>query len=96
MKQVQLLFSNRVTLEDTRSMQLDYCLLENVSEENKMAPFYGIKISKYLGDTVETDEVAGISTSRDSVESILRKLYQFEVTPISMVEIVDELVTNSL
>ncbi len=96
MKQVQLLFSNRVTLEDMRSMQLDYCLTESVLAEDKMTPFYGIKVSKYLGDVVETDEVAGISTSRDIVEKILRKLFQFEVTPISMVEVVDELVTKEL
>jgi hypothetical protein len=96
MKQVQLLFSNRVTLEDSRSMQLDYCLLENVSDEDKLTPYYGVRISKYLGGTVETDEVAGISTSRESVESILQKLFQFEVTPISMAEIVDELVTIEL
>ena len=96
MKQVQLLFSNRVTLEDSRSMQLDYCLTESVSAEDKMTPFYGIMISKYLGDTVETDEVRGISTSRDSVEKILKKLFEFEVTPISMIEVVDELVTMGL
>ncbi len=96
MKQVQLLFCNRVTLEDTRSMQLDYCLTESISEEDKETPLYGIRISRYLGDSVESDEVAAISTSRDSVVRILKKLFQFEVTPISMVEIVDELVTRGL
>jgi hypothetical protein len=96
MKQVQLLFSSQVTLEDTRSMQLDYCLTESISEEDKMTPFYGIKISKYLEGTVENEEVAGVSTSRDSVETILKKLFQFEVTPISMIEVVDELVTMCL
>jgi hypothetical protein len=97
MNQVQLIRSNKVVLEDTRSMQLDYCLLESVSEEdNTAAPYYGIKISKYLGDLVEMDEVAGVSTSRESVLSILDKLYQYEVTPISMIEIVDELVTLEL
>ncbi len=96
MKQVQLLYSNRVMLEDTRSMQLDYCLMESISEEDQGTPYYGIKISKYLGDTVEMDEVEGVSTSRDSVVTILKKLFQFEVTPISMVEIVDELITQGL
>ena len=96
MKQVQLLYSNQVMLEDARSMQLDYCLMESISEEDQGTPYYGIKISKYLGDTVEMDEVEGISTSRESVLTILKKLFQFEVTPISMVEIVDELVTQGL
>jgi hypothetical protein len=70
--------------------------MESISEEDQGTPYYGIKISKYLGDTVETDEVKGVSTSRDSVVSLLKKLFQFEVTPISMVEIVDELVTQGL
>lgn len=96
MKQVQLLFSNQVSLDEERSMQLDYCLMESFSEADHATPYYGVKISKYLGDTVEMDEVAGISSSRDSVVSILEKLYRFEVTPISMIEIVDELVTQGL
>lgn len=96
MKQVQLLYSNRVTLEDARSMQLDYCLLENLSDEDKGTPYYGIRVSKYLGNTVETDEVEGVSTSKECVVTILRKLFQFEVTPISIAEAVDELVTMDL
>ena len=96
MKQVQLLFSSKVLLEDARSMQLDYCLMESFSEADQGTPYYGVKISKYLGDTVEADEVPGISSSRDSVVSILEKLHRFEVTPISMIEIVDELVTQEL
>ncbi len=96
MKQEQQLFSNRVMLEDTRSMQLDYCLIENVSTEDQGTPYYGIKIRKHLGDAVEMEEVEGISASRENVITILKKLFQFEVTPISMVEIVDELVTQGL
>ncbi len=94
MYQVQLICSNKLMLEDASCMQLDYCLMESVSEEDhEKSPYYGIKISKYHGDTVESDEIAGISSSRDNVVSILKKLHQYEVTPISMVEIVDELIT---
>lgn len=94
MYQVQLICSNKLMLEDASCMQLDYCLMESVSEEDhEKSPYYGIKISKYYGDTVESDEIAGISSSRDNVVSILKKLHQYEVTPISMVEIVDELIT---
>ncbi len=80
MKQVQLIFSNKVALEDERSMQLDYCLMESFLEADHATPYYGVRISKYLGDAVEMDEVAGISSSKDSVISILEKLYRFEVT----------------
>jgi hypothetical protein len=94
MKQVYLLFSNEVKLEDERKMKLDYSLTEKYSESDQNAPYYGIQIAKYLDDTVEKEEVTGISYCKDAVVDIIRKLLQFEVTPISMVEIVDELVTE--
>lgn len=96
MKQVQLIFSNNVILEDARSMKLDYSLTEKVSETNDKTPYYGVMITRYLDNTIETDEVTGLSTSRESAMSIIKKLYQFEVTPISIAEIVDELITQEV
>lgn len=94
MKKSELLFRNEVLLEDCRRMQLDYSITENYLDEESSEPYYGINITKYLGDIVEADEVDGISYSKDSVITIIRKLFQYEVTPISMVEIIDELVTT--
>lgn len=96
MKQLQLLFSNEVLLEDARVMKLDYSLMEKNSEENQKTPYYGVKITKYLDNSIESDEISGISSSKDSMVSIIKKLCQYEVTPISMVEIVDELVTQGV
>lgn len=89
----QILLSNEVTLEDESVMRLDYSLTENLSEGNSENPYYGIRITKHLDSVTETDEIAGISSSKEDVISILKKLCQFQVTPISMAEIVDELVT---
>ncbi len=86
------LFSKEVVLEDKRLMKLDYSLTERLMETEENTPYYGVKITKYVEDQIETDEISGISTSREEVVSILNKLYQFDVTPISMAEIVDELV----
>lgn len=94
MKQMELLFSNEIILEDSRKMKLDYRLTETESEENHK-PYYGIHITKYLDNAVESDEVRGISDSRDTVVSMIKKLFQYEVTPISMIEIIDDLVTGS-
>ena len=94
MKQVQLLYSNNVLLEDSRNMRLDYSLTEKVSEADQLTPFYGVQVTKYLGDLMESEEAWGISDSKDIVVSILKKLHHYQVTPISMVEIVDELVTQ--
>jgi hypothetical protein len=95
MKQLQLLFSNEVLLDDARVMRLDYSLTEKASDDQS-SPYYGVRITKHLDNLVESDEVCGISTSKETVISIIKKLCQFEVTPISMVEILDELVTEGI
>lgn len=96
MKQSLLLYSNEVMLDDERVMKLDYSLTERLSVENQNEPYYGIRVTKSLDDLVESDEVTGISESREDVISIIRKLCQFQVTPISMIEIVDDLVTQGV
>lgn len=93
MKEVKLLFSNEVRLEDDRIMKLDYSLTENRMETDENVPYYGVRITKHLDDLTESDEVCGISTSKDTVVSILKKLCRYEVTPISMVNILDDMVT---
>ncbi len=92
----QLLFSNEVLLEDARVMKLDYCLTEKFSDSEPRFSYFGVNITKRLDDIMESDEISGISASRDKVISIIKKLCQFEVTPISMVEILDELVTQGI
>ncbi len=93
MKKLELLFSNEIVLEDSRRMKLDYSLTENYPEEECGEPYYGVQITKYLGEAVETDEVSGVSYRKDTVISMIQKLFQFEVTPISMAEIIDDFIT---
>jgi flagellar basal body P-ring protein FlgI len=94
MKEAKVLFSNDVLLGDASIMKLDYSLTEQVSENDHQNPYYGVRITKHLNDQIEADEVTGISSSRDRVVAILRKLCQYEVTPISLVEILDDLETQ--
>lgn len=92
MEKIRLLFSNEVTLNDNRSMRLEYNVTEN-HESDSDKPYYGIQIIKCLDNNLEKEEIRGISYSKDKVESITRILFQNVVTPISMVEIVDDLIT---
>jgi len=88
MKEAKVLFSNYVLLENEKVMKLDYSLIESISETDK-SPYYGVRVTKYLDGQIETDEVAGLSASREKVVGILKKLCEYEVTPISLVEILD-------
>ena len=92
MRKKELLFKNEVTLDDDRMMRLEYNLTENHMEDND-EPYYGIQIIKYFDDNLEMDEVSGISYSKDKVKSVTKILFQHVVTPISMVEIIDDLIT---
>ncbi len=92
MRKKELLFKNEVTLDDDRLMRLEYNLTVNHTDDSN-EPYYGIQIIKYLDDNLEMDEVGGISYSKDKVKSITRILFQHVVTPISMVEIIDDIIT---
>lgn len=92
MRKLELLFKNEVTLEDDRMMRLEYNLTENYSVDSG-EPYYGIQIVKYLGDDLEMDEVKGVSFSEEKVRSFTKILFQHTVTPISMAEIIDDLIT---
>ncbi|MBE5967459.1 MAG: hypothetical protein E7255_10955 [Lachnospiraceae bacterium] len=96
MKQLQLLFSNEVCLEDERKMQLDYCLTADYAQAGQPVPYYGIRITKHFENLEETEEVCGISYSKERVMSMIKKLFQYEVTPIHLVEIVDDFVTQGV
>lgn len=93
MKQAKLLFSSKVKLEDEREMALDYYLTEMISEVDMGTPYFGVGITKKSGAVTETDEISGVSASKETAISILEKLYRNQVTPISLAEIVDDLVT---
>lgn len=93
MKKSNVLFKNEVNLEDSRVMRLEYNITEN-RLANSEKSYYGIQIVKYLDGNLEMEEVEGISYSREKVETITRILFQNLVTPISMIEIIDDLITQ--
>jgi len=94
MKQSELLFRNEVCLEDQRKMKLAYCLISECLQEGQTEPYYGIRITKHLGNSEETEEVNGVSYCKETVISMIKKLFQYEVTPVHLVEIVDGFITQ--
>lgn len=85
-----------ITLEDNRTMDLEYYLLENSTDIGKDKALYGVKITKTIGDYIESEEVDAISYSKEFVEQMIQQLMDNDVTPISMIEIVDEMITVRL
>lgn len=94
MKQIFLEGKKTVQLEDNRVMDLAYYLLENSREDNTV--LYGIKITKTIDEYTESEEVDAISYSKEFVQQIIQTLMKNEVTPISMIEIIDEIITMKL
>lgn len=92
----QVLFSNKVKLDDDRVMKLEYGLVENISDQEQKSPYYGILVTKQLEGMVEKERIDGVSESRVFVVTMLQKLCQYEVTPISTVVIVDQLITEGV
>lgn len=93
MKEAKVLFSKEILLENDCVMKLDYSLVENHPENRLQCSFYGVRITKYLNGQIEEDEVEGLSISKDRVVRILDKLCRYEVTPISLVDVLDDLQT---
>lgn len=92
----QVLYRNEVMLDDDRVMKLEYGLIEKISDEDQKSHYYGISVTKQLEGNEETEKIDGVSLSKDIVISMIKKLCRFEVTPISMIEIVDELITEGI
>lgn len=97
MKQITLIGEKEVIVEDG-SMQLEYYLIQesSVSKESGLKSIYGIKILKKLGGVVESEEVKGISYSKEVVMQLIETLMKFTVTPMTMVEVLDDLITERL
>jgi hypothetical protein len=94
MKKLFLEGTKTIVLEDNQEVKLDYYLVEDHKYQGQQTLLYGIKIVEHLGDYLETEYTEPISYSRDFVKEIVHKLWNNEVTLVSMFEIVDDLITE--
>ncbi len=82
-------------LENQKEIQLDYYLVEEYKKSNNKA-LYGIRIMEHLDGNLLTEYTQPISESKDKVKFIVHKLWDNEVTLVTMLEVADDLITEVL
>jgi hypothetical protein len=96
MRQLYLAEKRRKKISMLRWMKIEYYLTEEKSETKSQVPVYGMSIVKKDGSCVEIENSGGVSHSSEVVKGMLHALAKGAITPISMIEVVDELVTTRL
>ena len=108
MTNYSLIETRRVRLENEEEIKLDYYLTDTmrqsddkgkcIDEVNLLGDdtnLYGVKLVK-SGATCEEDEILGVTLDEKMAIKLLRVLAQNEVTPISLVDVVDDWSTEVL
>lgn len=85
--------TRQLITEDEHSFKLNYFLTQKQSEDLG-ATIYGVAVTKEASGIFEEEVVDDLSYLQQDAEEILITLANNLVTPLSLVEIVDELVTE--
>ncbi|SHL14044.1 hypothetical protein SAMN02745136_04179 [Anaerocolumna jejuensis DSM 15929] len=86
--------TKRILLEDNKELVFDYYLVEECRNCQNNVKLYGIKIFQHMRDHLLVEYSEPISDSKEIVEGMIHKLWKNEVTLVTMLEIVDDLVTD--
>ncbi len=108
MTNYNLMETRRVKLENEEEIKLEYYLINStrsidgegkcidgenlVGEETNL---YGIKLVKE-GTSYEEDEITGVTLSEEVALDLIKVLADNTVTPVSLVEVVDDWTTENL
>ena len=93
MKQYEIRGKRVVDIQPERQMSLEYYVISTKSEEDE-SEVYGALIEKTEGENTEKEEITAISTQKDLVIELVDLMISHTVTPISMVYIVDDYITE--
>lgn len=99
MSYVNLIGEKRVLVDDEKEMILGYYLIKEPSKvvnDEDVNNLYGIRIQKQFGGIVESEEVQALSYSKEVVLQLIETLMEYTVTPMTLVEVVDDLITLKL
>ena len=83
--------TKQLITEDGHIFKLNYFLTQKQSEDEEKS-IYGVAVTKEASGVFEEEVVDNLSYSQEDVEDILSKLSSNLVTPICLVEILDEMV----
>jgi hypothetical protein len=96
MRKLYLEGTKTMVLEDNKELKLDYYLVEDYKDRRQEVMLYGIKIVQHMENYLETECTDPISYSKDTVKEMVHKLCSNGVTLVTMLEVVDDLVTDCL
>ena len=94
MRKLYLEGTKKIVLEDNKEVKFDYYLVEDNKFYDPNTMLYGIKIVQHMENHLITEYSEPISYSRDVVQDMVHKLWKNEVTLSTMLEIVDDLVSD--
>ncbi|SFR81343.1 DUF6514 family protein [Anaeromicropila populeti] len=78
-----------------RKVNLEYYLIKE-EREDLDSVLYGVSIRKNEGTREEIEEISGITYSKEIAENIVHLLMTHDVTPIAMIPIVDDFITERI
>ncbi len=86
--------TKKIVLEDNNELVFDYYLVEESRSQTEHEKLYGIKIFQHMKDHLLVEYSEPISYSKETVKDMIHKLWKNEVTLVTMLEIVDDLVSE--
>lgn len=84
-----------VEIMPLREMELKYFLLEDTHEAEQTIS-YGVEIRKTESGQVEVETVKGVTDSKEMADHLIELLVTNTVTPISLVNVVDDYITEKV
>ncbi|ROR30354.1 hypothetical protein EDD66_1025 [Mobilisporobacter senegalensis] len=95
MSKLYLEGTKNLKLENENEIELSYYLMECRKKDNQET-LYGIQIQKKDGEKVEIENSGCISYSKEFVLQMIHKMMEGTVTPITMLYIIDDIMTEKL
>jgi hypothetical protein len=96
MKQLYLEGKKRAEVGPLSWIQLEYYLTKEEYQYSNGPTVYGMTILKKSKNMIEIEETGGVSHSKDVVLSMLQSLIACTITPMVLLEVVDDMVTTRI